>query len=113
MYLVEDFHVRNESEEKKIIHKAESINNKGEKTLRLFLKRAKGSLRVKSLPPNAAVYLGNEYLGKTPFYKRNVKRSEGGVQLKFRKDGCDSKTVILNWGDDLESKVSVSLKCKK
>ena len=93
-------------EEDKVVYSPEFIAKSKEANkelaLRFFLKRAKGALRAKSTPSGATVYLGNEYLGKTPFYKRSVERSEGGVQLKFRKSGCETKTVILNWGNDLE-----------
>ncbi len=101
-----------EAKDQRVVYSPESLIKNKEQSLRLFLKRSKGTLKVKSIPSDASVYMNNSYLGKTPIYKRNVIRSESGIEIKFRKDGCESKTVILNWGDDLESQIKVPLKCK-
>ena len=101
-----------EAIEKPVIFTSEAITNQNEQSLRLFLKRAKGTLRINSTPSGASVYMNNDYLGKTPIFKRNIVRAEGGVELKFRHQDCDSKTVILTWGDDLKSFIDTPLNCR-
>ena len=98
--------------EKPVMFSSEALLNQTEQSLRLFLTRAKGSLRINSTPSGASVYMDNNYLGKTPIFKRNVERAEGGVELKFRREGCDAKTVILTWGDDLKSVIDTPLNCR-
>lgn len=100
-----------ESMEQSVSFDVDRISKQREQSLRLFLKRATGTLRVKSTPSDASVYMNNEYLGKTPLYKRSIERAEGGVEIKFRREGCDPKTVILTWGDDLDSLIDTSLRC--
>ena len=102
-----------EAIEKPVMFTSEAIATQSEQDLRLFLKRAKGTLRINSTPSGASVYMNNDYLGKTPIFKRSIERSESGVELKFRRKGCDAKTVILTWGDDLKSFVDTSLSCRK
>ena len=48
-----------------IKYSAEQLVKQKEQSLRLFMKRAKGTLRVKSDPPGASVYLKGAYLGKS------------------------------------------------
>ena len=101
-----------EAKTRSVKYSGEQLLKKKEPLVRFLMKRAKGTLRVKSSPSGVSVYLKGSYLGKTPIYKRNMDREVGGVELKFRKDGCDPKDLILQWGEDLESVVDVSLKCR-
>ena len=112
-YLIKVKALGYEAIEKPVMFTSEAIATQNEQSLRLFLKRAKGTLRINSTPSGASVYINNDYLGKTPIFKRNIERSEGGIELKFRRKGCDAKTVILTWGDDLKSFVDTSLSCRK
>ena len=89
------------------------IKEGGTLEMRMFLEAAKGTLHVFSKPSNAAVFMGDQYLGRTPLHKPNLKRDQGDIRLRFNRKGCRTTSKIFSWGDRIEEEIEVTLRCKR
>ena len=102
-----------EAQERRVQVKGAELIERSEQSLRVFLKRARGSIKIVSNPSGASVTMGDRYLGQTPIKRRNIKRSEEDIRITFTHPKCRPLSRIFSWGDEVESEVKVSLKCSR
>ena len=102
-----------ESQERRVQVKGTDLLERSEQSLRIFLKRARGTLKITSTPNGASVTMGDRYLGKTPIKRRNLKRTEGDIRITFTHPKCRSMSLIFSWGNDVNSEVKAPLKCSR
>jgi hypothetical protein len=102
-----------ESQERRVQIKGTDLLERSEQSLRVFLKRARGSLKITSTPNGASVTMGDRYLGKTPIKRRNLKRTEGDIRITFTHPKCRPLSLIFSWGNDVNSEVKAPLRCSR
>jgi hypothetical protein len=81
---------------------AEEASGAGEVRRRIFLKKALGTLHVRSEPVGAEVYLDGKYVGDTPITRRNMDRDKERFLLLLRKDGFREQREIVEWKEKTE-----------
>ncbi len=86
-----------EDYETEVVMKPDSIMN-----IMVHLIRKTGSLKIDSAPNNAKVYLNNEFVGLTPFFKKAIPTGEYYVKLKLDQYLPDSITVNVNHNKQIE-----------
>ncbi len=78
----------------------EELRGGGEIKRRIFLKKAKGKLKVKSTPPGAEVFVDGSYVGDTPLTKKDLSRERNEVLLLVKKHGFRETRAVLTWDNE-------------
>ena len=92
---------------------ADTLPKTGELRKRYFLEKARGKLKVVSMPPGAEVYIDGKFAGETPLQRVDVDRTKNEMMVLVRKDDFRERREVIRWDDEIELKLELELTKRK